>query len=99
MFNTRYLPVELICWTLGLIFLFFFGLTSHDHFRLCPLSMLGISWCPGCGLGRSVAAFLRGDISLSTKYHWFGIPALAIILHRLYSLFRKFRLSLILTQR
>ncbi|MEJ6981139.1 DUF2752 domain-containing protein [Pedobacter sp. P351] len=63
------------------------------HFSLCPLSNLGFPWCPGCGLGRSITSVFHGDLKSSFEYHWFGIPALLILLHRIFVLSKKYFLS------
>ncbi|WP_240618525.1 DUF2752 domain-containing protein [Pedobacter yonginense] len=59
----------------------------YHHFTLCPLANLGFeNWCPGCGLGRSISHILHGEFSNSFSEHWFGLPALLIILYRIYTL-------------
>ncbi|HEY0770280.1 MAG TPA: DUF2752 domain-containing protein [Sphingobacteriaceae bacterium] len=97
MFRWQCFPLELICWTTGLILLSQYEAALQHHFSLCPLYNLGVSWCPGCGLGRSIASFLHGDVSDSIKHHWFGIPGLFILLYRVFYLLRNFRLTLMLT--
>lgn len=79
------LPVELIFWILALLLLMLSDGDSANasHFSLCPLANLGITWCPGCGIGRSIAALLHGEFGLSISYHWFGVPALFIIVCRI----------------
>lgn len=59
-----------------------------SHVTLCPLANLGISWCPGCGLGHAVGLALRGDFSRSLHEHLLGIPAILILVHRTAMLFR-----------
>ncbi|HEX8376901.1 MAG TPA: DUF2752 domain-containing protein [Pedobacter sp.] len=81
----RSFPWELAAWITALIFLAFINPQEH-HFSLCPLENLSISWCPGCGLGRSVSCILRGEFSASFSYHWFGFPAVAILLSRIFTL-------------
>ncbi len=77
--------LEITFWTLALVLLA--TANSHDHhFTLCPLANLGLSWCPGCGLGRSITALMHGDVKESFSHHWFGIPALMIIVYRIYQL-------------
>jgi hypothetical protein len=78
-------PLELVFWSAGLIILFFTDPHQH-HFGLCPLANLGIDWCPGCGLGRSIAAIFDGEIKESFNYHWFGLPALLLICYRIWQL-------------
>lgn len=77
--------VEIVFWVLALILLATADPHEH-HFTLCPLANLGFDWCPGCGLGRSITAIFNADLSASFRYHWFGIPALLIILYRIYQL-------------
>lgn len=81
-------PLELFIWLSALILL---GLSKpgDHHFTLCPLSNLGILWCPGCGLGRSISSLLHFDLNGSFQNHWFGIPALFILLHRIGQLSQK----------
>src|SRR5947207_3360764 len=50
---------------------------------LCPLCRLTGVPCPGCGLTRSCAACLHGDLGLSLSFHPFGpfvcAAALAVV--------------------
>jgi hypothetical protein len=77
---------ELVFWIAALTLLAFSNPAGQVHFSLCPLRTMGITWCPGCGLGHSISWLFRGDIANSRHAHWFGIPALGIILYRIYSL-------------
>jgi hypothetical protein len=63
--------------------------TQAAHFTLCPLKLMGITWCPGCGLGHSIAFLLHGDLRKSFHAHWLGGPALIIILYRVCDLIRQ----------
>lgn len=87
-------PFELLVWVSGLLFL---ATTSsgEGHSSLCPLHNLGITWCPGCGLGRSIRHILQGQFSASLDDHWFGFPSLAILFWRIVVLFRKFMVNLL----
>lgn len=82
-------PLELIVWS-GALMLLAISQPSVHHYTLCPLSNLGFTWCPGCGLGRSITALLHLQIIVSIQYHWFGIPAFFILLNRIWQLSRKF---------
>ncbi|NCO33000.1 MAG: DUF2752 domain-containing protein [Armatimonadetes bacterium] len=42
---------------------------------LCPFKMMTSLPCPGCGLTRSLIALSHGSLSLSLRYHPFGIIA------------------------
>jgi len=84
---------ELVFWVAGLTSLaiadpFPDNYRNEAHFVLCPLKLLGLNWCPGCGLGHSISFLFHGDFNNSLHAHWFGIPALAIIVHRVYTLTR-----------
>jgi len=89
----RQLPFELIFWIAALVLLAMDEPVGHDHvnhFSLCPLANMGISWCPGCGIGRSITQIFHGNIRESLELHWFGIPALMIIGHRIIALADQF---------
>lgn len=85
--NIKSVPLELIFWILALVLLATANPHQH-HFSLCPLAGLGIDWCPGCGLGRSISALLHGEIKESIAFHWFGLPALLLIISRIIQLSR-----------
>jgi len=77
---------ELTFWVAALIALGVSHPTQATHFTLCPLKLMGITWCPGCGLGHSIAFLLHGDLRNSFHAHWLGVPALIIILYRIFDL-------------
>jgi hypothetical protein len=77
---------ELTFWVAAIIALGVCNPSAATHYTLCPLKLMGITWCPGCGLGHSIAFLLHGDIKSSVHAHWLGVPALIIILHRIYVL-------------
>ena len=86
------LPLEMSVWISGLAVLAFID-PSIYHFTLCPFNNLGLDWCPGCGIGRSLSCLLHLELYASFKHHWFGIPALFILLVRIRQLFQKFSLN------
>ena len=92
------LPLELMMWSAALILLALLH-PSPNHFTLCPLENMGIYWCPGCGLGRSISYLLHGEIKSSIQQHWFGIPALYILIYRILQLLNKFLLNLVVPNR
>jgi hypothetical protein len=87
-------PLELMVWTGALLFLAFTETSGFSHSSLCPLDILGIAWCPGCGLGRSIRYLLQGDPMRSFGQHWFGIPALIILIYRIMQLLNYFLINL-----
>ncbi len=93
------LPIELIVWLTAILVLGISYPKTADHFTLCPIENLGFSWCPGCGLGRSISYLLHGELKLSVNQHWFGIPALGILIFRIVQLLNKFHLNLLSTNK
>lgn len=55
----------------------------------CILDRLGFSFCPGCGLGKSIAHTFRGDFLASLEAHPAGIFAIFIISGRIISIFHR----------
>jgi len=88
----RKIPFELILWITGLVLLASASPAGHhakEHFTFCPLSNMGISWCPGCGIGRSITHLFHGDLQASWQKHWFGVPALMILSYRIGTLTKR----------
>lgn len=56
---------------------------------LCPIDRLGFDFCPGCGLGKSVAFAARGDLTASLQSHPLGVLAILVIVARIGSIFRR----------
>jgi hypothetical protein len=77
---------ELTFWIVALICLALINPAGESHFSLCPLKMMGVKWCPGCGLGHSISYFFHGDIKNSFHVHWLGIPVVFALLYRIYTL-------------
>jgi hypothetical protein len=77
---------ELIFWLTALVALAITDPSTPGQYSLCPLKLMGITWCPGCGLGHSISWLLHGNIKRSWDAHWIGVPALGIILYRIYTL-------------
>lgn len=70
-------------WTAALICLACYNPATEPHLALCPLYNLGITFCPGCGLGRSIAYFFHGQFRLSLTTHPLGIFAVIILSFRI----------------
>jgi len=75
-------------WIAAIIYLALFVNPYENHFTICPLAIVGFEHCPGCGLGNSIALIFRCDFSQSFAAHFLGIPALIIMLHRIYSIIK-----------
>ncbi len=85
----RRTSMEAFIWLAGLGYLLSIDPYAVKHYDLCVFKLMGFDWCPGCGLGRSVALVFHGDISGSFISHPLGIPALIILSHRIISLLYK----------
>ncbi len=86
----RRVPLEAVVWTCGLVALAALDPHAPGAETLCPFHHIGawlgaalgtgpVEFCPGCGLGRSIAALWRGDVALSWSLHPLGIPAVGIL--------------------
>lgn len=56
---------------------------------ICPIDRMGFDFCPGCGLGKSVAFAARGHLSASFQSHPLGLFAILVIVARIGSIFRR----------
>jgi len=89
MIRTARRNFELIFWVTAMLCLAFADPSANSHFTLCPLKLMGITWCPGCGLGHAIIYLFHGQVSASLHAHWLGIPAVIIIFQRIAVLFLK----------
>jgi hypothetical protein len=78
--------IEPIVWLGALLWLGLSEPQSNLSFSLCPLANLGLKFCPGCGLGRSISYALHGNFLQSIHLHLLGIPAILILAYRTVSL-------------
>jgi len=74
---------ELAVWTVGLLCLAFMNPSATTHFSLCFFKWMGLSFCPGCGLGHSISWLFHGDIKQSLQAHPLGIFAVIILVRRI----------------
>jgi hypothetical protein len=77
--------LELFFWISALVLLAFLNPDSNQ-ISLCPLKFSGFHYCPGCGLGRSIALLFRGRFYESFAMHPLGFFAVAIIGYRIFQL-------------
>lgn len=70
---------EAMIWLVGLGAMATMDPEGVHVFSLCPLDAVGLSFCPGCGLGHAVAYLARGAVVESMYAHPLGIPAVLLI--------------------
>lgn len=91
----RFVNLEAVIWTAGLLFLAFFDFQDKLHFSICPIKNLGFSFCPGCGLGKSISYLFRLEFKESYAIHPLGLIALIVLVYRVISLnisaYRKYK--------
>ena len=85
----RTAPREAIIWMVGLAAMAAADPTAPPLLDLCLFDALGVSFCPGCGLGHSIAWFARGEIAASFQAHPLGVPAVGLLLYRIVHLIRR----------
>ena len=85
----RSIPLEAWVWGSGLVALYLITPEAPGRPDLCPFHRLGLGRCPGCGLGASIHDILHARFAASWASHPLGIPALAILLGRIYTLLRE----------
>lgn len=76
-----HVPWEGVVWVAGLAALALID-SAACHLTICPLRLVGIDFCPGCGLGRSVSLLLHGQFAASWEAHPLGAPAIVLLLGR-----------------
>jgi hypothetical protein len=81
--------VEWVVFGTGLLLL---GLMNPENtgISFCLFEWVGISFCPGEGLGHSIAYTFRGDLSSAMNAHFAGPAAIAILSFRIIYIWRKF---------
>jgi hypothetical protein len=92
LFFFKVVELEALLWTAGLVYLVTVNPYHVQKFTLCPFHNLGIGFCPGCGLGRSIAFLFHGDLVHSLIAHPLGIIAFILITLRIVKLsFRSYK--------
>ena len=77
---------ELTFWIVSLTLLAIMEPGTDPHYSFCVFKILGIKFCPGCGLGHSISYLFHGNLQASFSSHPLGIFAVIIILFRIYKL-------------
>ena len=70
-------------WIGGLALLSFLDPARSPTFDLCLYKFIGVDFCPGCGLGRSVSFLMHGEPVQSLNAHVLGPFALIVIIFRI----------------
>ena len=65
---------------------------------LCFFEFIGISYCPGDGLGHSIAWFFRGEFSKSFNANLFGPIAVVVLSARIIMIWKEKLTPLILEE-
>jgi hypothetical protein len=80
-------PAEAYIWIVALLTLFVLE-PSSAHYTICPFHHLGFTFCPGCGLGRSISYAFAGDLYRSFESHPLGLFALIVLVLRIIKLIK-----------
>lgn len=60
-----------------------------EHHSLCVFKLMGLPYCPGCGLGRSIALLFHGQFTAAWEMNPMGFAAIPILSYRVISILRK----------
>lgn len=83
-----FLHFEWIALISGLLLMAFLNPFSQAP-SICPIDRMGFDFCPGCGLGKSIAFAARGNLSASFQSHPLGLLAIVAIVARIGSIFHR----------
>ena len=82
--------LEAFIWMTAIIYFALSPLPSGEHFTICPLSLAGFEYCPGCGLGRAMILLLHGHVPESFNMHPLAIFALPVLVARIVFVFKNY---------
>jgi len=85
----RRFPVEALFWAAALAALAAADPRGEGLVSLCVLKAVGWPFCPGCGLGHSVAYLFRGEPGLALAAHPLGPFAVVVLAGRVVTLARE----------
>ncbi len=77
---------EALIWISGILVLALIDVNGSSHFSVCPFKNIGIDFCPGCGLGKSIHYLLSLEIEKSLNTHPLGLFAFTVLVRRIYVL-------------
>ncbi len=75
-------PWELMMWVSGLTWLICVN-PDANMVSICFFKWIGLTWCPGCGMGHAVYSLFQGHIEESFQKHPMGIFAVLVIMNRI----------------
>lgn len=75
-------------WMAGLFLMALPDPSLSSTIDLCLLKAIGLSGCPGCGLGHAMGYLFRGQWGLAVESHWFSPFVLAVLMVRIAGLVR-----------
>jgi Protein of unknown function (DUF2752) len=87
--------LEALMWIFALVYLILINPYQIQHFSFCLFKLIGIDFCPGCGIGRSISLIYHGDFLASLRMHPLGLFALLVIIYRIITLLRKNKFKII----
>ncbi|MEW5924010.1 MAG: DUF2752 domain-containing protein [Candidatus Zixiibacteriota bacterium] len=91
----NFVEPEAILWIAALGFLALINPAGDQHFTFCIFKNLGLDFCPGCGLGRSIAYLMQGEPGLSLNSHPLGIAVIAMIVVRIMTLLYRYGINFV----
>jgi hypothetical protein len=80
--------LEWIAFTLGILAMVLMNPYADDQTSWCLFELFNISFCPGEGLGHSIAFIFRGEMENALRSNMLGPFALIIIINRIIYLVR-----------
>jgi len=87
-YNFKAKHLEAWFWILAIIGLAIFNPAEEGHASFCVAKKLNFFFCPGCGLGHSIAWIFRGELVKSFQAHPLGILSIIILSLRSYNLLK-----------
>jgi hypothetical protein len=75
----RRVPLEAFIWTVGLAAMAWTDPAAEGFIDGCLFKWLGVTWCPGCGLGHAVAYLFRGEVAQSLAAHPLGVVTVVVL--------------------
>lgn len=77
---------EIAAFSAGLLLLVFMDPAAANGPSFCLFEQLGITFCPGDGLGHSIAYTFEGEIGNALESNLLGPAAIVVIVSRIVSL-------------